>query len=203
MDLNANSLRHICIWAVDASRGQGWKTSQGRINWLPEAKQATCPGSSRVASVFLLCTRRFPPLASSRSGFPFTFGNLNFWRLAAGSRPLPPRIFFESPRWWYRNVEVSRIPILAFFFFFFFFFLRGVNPFLAPNGTIESPSNWKYWKHFAKSLAKIIPARRIELERWLLWIDHIVYRFRIGIVEFELLLIPLLCRAIFLVILSV
>ena len=168
------------------------RSEAGHVSWLISGRirfpfvHATLPSVGFLSIGIPLYLRQFKFLApGGRLQAP---APSNFFRIAA--MMIPER----------RSISNTYSCIL---FLFLFFFLRGVNPFLAPNGTIESPSNWKYWKHFAKSLAKIIPARRIELERWLLWIDHIVYRFRIGIVEFELLLIPLLCRAIFLVILSV
>lgn len=151
------------------------RSEAGHVSWLI---------SGRIRFPFVHATP--PSLASSRSGFPFTFGNLNFWRLAVGQAPAPSNF---SNR---RDDDTGTSKCLVSFSFFSFSTRR--EPVSCSQWNNRIALDWKYWRHFAESLAKItrrIPVWRIELERWLVWIDHIVHRFRIGadIVEFELLLI--------------
>ena len=88
------------------------RSEAGHVSWLI---------SGRIRFPFVHATP--PSLASSRSGFPFTFGNLNFWRLAVGQAPAPSN--FSNRRdddTGTSKCLVSPIAFLPFFFFLFFFY---------------------------------------------------------------------------------
>lgn len=103
------------------------RSETGHVSWLI---------SGRIRFPFVHAT--LPSSASSRSGFPFTFGNLNFWRSAM---PRLPPIFRIAAM---MIPECSSIFVFLAFFLFFFFF-HGRDPwtlFLFP----REQSNWKYWR---------------------------------------------------------
>lgn len=127
------------------------RSETGHVSWLI---------SGRIRFPFVHAT--LPSSASSRSGFPFTFGNLNFWRSAM---PRLPPIFRIAAM---MIPECSSIFVfLAFFLFFFFFTAEIRGPFSCSQGN-NRIENIEEHRYFAESLAKITrysPEDRIG--RWL------------------------------------
>lgn len=156
------------------------RSEAGHVSWLI---------SGRIRFPFVHAT--LPSLASSRSGFPFTFGNLNFWRLAVGQAPAPSN--FSNRRDDDTGTQKrSRLSnTFSYIFSFFLFFFPRREPVSCSQWNNRITLDWKYRR--APTSCGVIGEDYEVLwcgeSSWeMIGFDHIVYRFRIGAGVAELLL---------------